>query len=155
MWQEPLQSFLALWGCSATDLNSHANLNFLQYTVRILVPHIMWSAQAVHDSKIDHTNAIYLPCTEPEARNSAVGWHWKTYTHTLLCTCKMKVFTTLPIPAVAFKKSTNSPSPPNPFIYFHGKVLLTRQTEYSADACYTSFQLWECPSDWPKQWPDN
>ena len=34
---------------------SHPNLNFLQYTIQILVPHIMWSAQAVHDSKIDHT----------------------------------------------------------------------------------------------------
>ena len=28
---------------------SHPNLNFLQYTIQILVPHVMWSAQAVHD----------------------------------------------------------------------------------------------------------
>ena len=34
---------------------SHPNLNFLQYTIQILVPHVMWSAQAVRDSKIDHT----------------------------------------------------------------------------------------------------
>ena len=34
---------------------SHPNLNFLQYTIQILVPHVMWSAQAVHHSKIDHT----------------------------------------------------------------------------------------------------
>ena len=33
---------------------SHPNLNFLQYTIQILVPHIMWSARAVHDSKKDH-----------------------------------------------------------------------------------------------------
>ena len=31
---------------------SHPNLKFLQYTIQILVPHIMWSA---HDSKIDNT----------------------------------------------------------------------------------------------------
>ena len=39
----------------------------------------MWSAQAVRDSKIDHTNRhlTYPPCAEPEARNTAVGWrHW-------------------------------------------------------------------------------
>ena len=24
-------------------------------------------------------NAIYPPCVEPEARNSAVAWHWNTY----------------------------------------------------------------------------
>ena len=34
---------------------SHPNLNFLQYTIQILVPHVMWSAQAVCDSKIDQT----------------------------------------------------------------------------------------------------
>ena len=34
---------------------SHPNLNFLQYTRQILVPHVMWSAQAVYDLKIDHT----------------------------------------------------------------------------------------------------
>ena len=58
---------------------SHPNLNFLQYTIQILVPHVMWSAQAVREFKIDHTNGIYPPCAEPEARNSAVGWHWNTH----------------------------------------------------------------------------
>ena len=53
---------------------SHPNLNFLQYTIQILVPHVMWSAQAVRDLKIDHTYAIYPPCAETEAHNSAVGW---------------------------------------------------------------------------------
>ena len=34
---------------------SHPNLNFLQYTIEILVLHVMWSAQAVRELKIDHT----------------------------------------------------------------------------------------------------
>ena len=34
---------------------SHLNLNFLQYTIQILVPNAMWSAQAMRVSKIDHT----------------------------------------------------------------------------------------------------
>ena len=34
---------------------NHPNLNFLLYTIQILVPHVMWSAQAVCDSKTDHT----------------------------------------------------------------------------------------------------
>ena len=33
----------------------HPNLNFLPYTIQILIPHVMWSAQVVRDSKIDHT----------------------------------------------------------------------------------------------------
>ena len=53
---------------------SHPNLNFLQYTVQILVPQVMWSAQAVRESKIDHTKALYPPSADPEARNSAMGW---------------------------------------------------------------------------------
>ena len=63
---------------------SHPNLNFLQYTIQILVPHVMWSAQAVSDSKIDHTYAIYPSCVEPEANNCAVGWHWNTQRHILI-----------------------------------------------------------------------
>ena len=58
---------------------SHLNPNFLQYTIQILVPHVMWSAHVVRDSKIDQFNAIYPLCAEPEARNSAVGWHWNTH----------------------------------------------------------------------------
>ena len=61
---------------------SHPNLKFLQYTVQILVPHVMWSAQAVRELKIDHSQAIYPSCAEPEAHNCAVGWHWNTHTHT-------------------------------------------------------------------------
>ena len=34
---------------------NHPNLNFLQYTIQILIPHVMWSAQVVSDSKIVHT----------------------------------------------------------------------------------------------------
>ena len=40
---------------------SHPNLNFLQYTIQILVPQVMWSAQAVCESKIDHTLLILQP----------------------------------------------------------------------------------------------
>ena len=36
--------------------HSHHNLNFPQYTIQILVPHVMWSAQAVCEWKIDHTS---------------------------------------------------------------------------------------------------
>ena len=39
----------------------------------------MWSAQAVRDLKIDHTQRHLPACVEPEARNSAVGWHWNTH----------------------------------------------------------------------------
>ena len=41
--------------------------NFLQYTIQILIPHVMWSPQAVRDLKIDTLIAIYPPCVEPEA----------------------------------------------------------------------------------------
>ena len=34
---------------------SQPNLNVLPCTIQILIPHVMWSAQAVRDSKIDHT----------------------------------------------------------------------------------------------------
>ena len=34
---------------------SHPNLNFLQYTIQILISHVMWSAQSVRELKIDHT----------------------------------------------------------------------------------------------------
>ena len=49
---------------------------------RYSLAHVMWSVQTVRESKIDHINAIYLPSAEPEAHNSAVGWHWNTHTHT-------------------------------------------------------------------------
>ena len=28
---------------------SHPNFNFLQYAIQILIPHVMWAAQAVHE----------------------------------------------------------------------------------------------------------
>ena len=34
---------------------SHPNLNFLQYTIQILITHAMWSAQVVCEVKINHT----------------------------------------------------------------------------------------------------
>ena len=38
----------------STYTYSHPNLNFLPYTIQILI-HVMWSAQAVRDLKIDNT----------------------------------------------------------------------------------------------------
>ena len=52
------------------------------------------------------------------------------YSSILLCARTRKVFTTLPIPVVAFKERTNSPSSPSPFKYFRGNILLTRHTDY-------------------------
>ena len=56
---------------------SHTNLTSFstQIQIQIHITHVMWSAQEVHKSKTDHTNAIYLLIAEPKARNSAVGWH--------------------------------------------------------------------------------
>ena len=54
---------------------SHPNLNFLQYTIQILIPHVMWSAQAVRDAKIDHSQDSIRLVRNPKALNSAVGWH--------------------------------------------------------------------------------
>ena len=34
---------------------SHPIVNFLPYPIQILIPHVMWSVQAMRDSKIDHT----------------------------------------------------------------------------------------------------
>ena len=33
---------------------SYPNLNFLQYTIQILIPHVMWFVQVVRASKIGH-----------------------------------------------------------------------------------------------------
>ena len=52
------------------------------------------------------------------------------YSSILLSARTRKVFTTLLIPAVVFKETTNSPSPPTPLKYFRGKILITRQTDY-------------------------
>ena len=50
----------------------------LQYTNTDTHPRLTWSAQGVCESKIDHTIAIYLHCTEPEGRNSTVDWDSNT-----------------------------------------------------------------------------
>ena len=54
--------FLSLSSSHTTQLDytnsytcSYPNLNFLEFNIQILVPQVMLSAQAVHDSKIDHT----------------------------------------------------------------------------------------------------
>ena len=73
----------------------------------------------------------------PSPKSQALHLHHLTgrpcyeYNYILLCVRTRKVFTILPIPAVAFKELRNSPSPPIPFKYFRGKVLFTRQTDYS------------------------
>ena len=41
---------------------SHPNLNFLQYNIQILVPHVIWSAQVVRDE--------YRPHSTPSIRNA-------------------------------------------------------------------------------------
>ena len=61
---------------------SHSNLNFLQYTIQVLVPHVMWSAQAVHDSKIDHTSSVCLVWNLKCIVVQWVGIGKHTHTHT-------------------------------------------------------------------------
>ena len=48
---------------------SHPNLNFLEYTIQILIPPVMWSVHAVHDSKIDHTQ-----CHASNPKHVIVQW---------------------------------------------------------------------------------
>ena len=52
---------------------SHTNLNFLQYTIQILVPHVMWSPQAVHELKIDHTKR-HLSALRGNRKHVIVQW---------------------------------------------------------------------------------
>ena len=61
--------------------HSHPNPSSFNTQIQIHIPHVTLSPKVVRELKIDHTNAIYPPCMEPEARNSAVGWHWNTHTH--------------------------------------------------------------------------
>ena len=63
---------------------SHPNLTFSNTLQQILVLHVIWSAQAVRDWKIDHTQRHLSPCVEPKARNSAMGWHWNTHTFSII-----------------------------------------------------------------------
>ena len=58
---------------------SHPNLNFLQYTIQILIPHLMWSAQVVCDSKIDHTQRHLSTLGGPVGafrEEQAMSRHW-------------------------------------------------------------------------------
>ena len=57
---------------------SHPNLNFLQYTIQLLVPHVMWSAQAVHELKNRPHSTPYIRLVRNPKHASAVGWHWNT-----------------------------------------------------------------------------
>ena len=41
-----------------TTQTVNTNLNYLQYTIQILVPHVMWSAQVVCELKINHTERL-------------------------------------------------------------------------------------------------
>ena len=64
---------------------SHPNLNFLQYTMQILVPHVMWSAQAVRDSKIDHSPPFIRLAWNPKrviVQWVGIGTTTHTHTHT-------------------------------------------------------------------------
>ena len=62
---------------------SHPNLNFLQYIVQILVPHVMWSAQAVRDSERPHlTPSISLAWNPKRVIVQWVGTG--THSHTYL-----------------------------------------------------------------------
>ena len=51
---------------------SHPNLNFLQYTIQILVPQVIWSAPVVRDLKIYHTQRHLSALRGIRSRNSAV-----------------------------------------------------------------------------------
>ena len=56
-----------------TNSYKYSHLNFLQYTIQILIPHVMWFAPVVRDLKIDHTQRHLSALCGTEARNSAVG----------------------------------------------------------------------------------
>ena len=71
---------------------SHPNLNFLQYryTIQILFPHVMWSAQVVRDSKIDHTQC-HLSTFSWIPKRVIVQWVGiGTHTHTQFYIYKRK-----------------------------------------------------------------
>ena len=64
---------------------SHPNLNFLQhYTDTLPTRNVVYLSGARFENRPHSTpSIIHPPCAEPEARNSAVGWHWNTHTHTI------------------------------------------------------------------------
>ena len=65
---------------------SHPNLNFVQYTIQLLVPHVMWSAQAVRDSKIEtHSTSSISFARNPKrviVQWAGTGKHTHTHTQT-------------------------------------------------------------------------
>ena len=65
------------------NLYIHSTLTSLLsvYNYKIHISHVTWSAQEVRESKIDHTNTIFLHGTKPKAHNSSIGWQYNTHTH--------------------------------------------------------------------------
>ena len=62
---------------------SHPNLNFLQYTIQILIPHVMWSSQVVHDLK-NRPHSMPSICLAWNLKCIIVQWVGiGTHTHTL------------------------------------------------------------------------
>ena len=62
---------------------SYPNLNFLKYILQILITHVMWSAQAVRDSKIDSPSIRLVQ----NPKHIIVQWVGiGTHTHTHACT---------------------------------------------------------------------
>ena len=60
---------------------SRPNLNVLQYTIQILVPHVMWSAQAVRELKIDNNSTPSIRL-ERNPKHVIVQWVGiRTHTH--------------------------------------------------------------------------
>ena len=62
---------------------SHLNLNFLEYTIQILIPHVTWSAQAVHDLK-NRPHSMPSICLVRNLKHVIVQWVGiGTHTHYL------------------------------------------------------------------------
>ena len=78
--EKALSSHTTELHCTNSYTYSHRNLNFLQYTIQILIPHVMLSKWCVI-RKQTTLNAIYPPCAEPEAPDSAVGWQCNKQTN--------------------------------------------------------------------------
>ena len=63
---------------------SHPNLNFLHYTIQMLVPHAMWSAQAVRELKIDYIQRHLPALSGTRSMKQCSGLaleHTHTHTH--------------------------------------------------------------------------
>ena len=74
---------------------SHPNLNFLQYTLQILVPHVMCSAQAVRELKIYHAQrhlSALRGTRSTQVHWVGIGTHTHTLTHNL--PLRLRIFVT-------------------------------------------------------------